>query len=43
VQFLGALVKLGKKATITYIMSVCLSVRLAVRPHGTSRLLLDEF
>ena len=37
-QWLGALAKL-RKATASFIMSV----RLYVRPYGTTRLLLDEF
>jgi hypothetical protein len=37
-EFLGALVKL-RKATISFVISV----RLSVRPYGTSRLPLDGF
>ena len=37
-SFLGAFAKL-RKATISFVMSVCLSVR----PHGTTRLPLDGF
>jgi hypothetical protein len=32
-----------RKATITFVMSVCLSVSTSVRPHGTTRLPLHGF
>ena len=35
--FVGALTEL-RKATIRFVMSICLSVCLSVRPHGTTRL-----
>jgi hypothetical protein len=38
---LGAFAKL-RKATITFVMSICPSVRLSV-PHETTQLPLDEF
>ena len=38
VEFLGAFEKL-RKATVNFVMPVCLSVR----PHGTTRLPLDDF
>jgi len=37
---LGVFAKL-RKETISFVMSVCLSVRPSVRPHGTTRLPLD--
>jgi uncharacterized membrane protein YesL len=39
---LGAFAKL-RKAIASVVMSVCLSVYLSVRPHGTSRLPLNGF
>jgi len=39
---LGAFVKL-QKATISFVMFVCLSVRPSVSPHGITRLQLDGF
>jgi hypothetical protein len=39
---LGAFAKLGK-VTLSYAMSLCLPVYVYVRPHGTARLLLEEF
>ena len=41
-DFSYALTKL-RKATISFVMSVYLSVRLSVRPHGTTRLPLKYF
>jgi hypothetical protein len=42
-EVLGAFPKLSK-ATITFVMSVCPSVRLSVcPPHATTRFLLDGF
>jgi len=38
----GAFAEL-RKATMSFVMSVCLSVRPPARPHGTTRLPLDEF
>jgi hypothetical protein len=38
---LGAFTKL-RKVTISFVMSVCLSV-LSLRPHGTSWLPLEDF
>jgi hypothetical protein len=40
--FLGAFEKL-RKAAISFVMSDHLSVRPSVLPHGTTRLLVDEF
>jgi hypothetical protein len=40
--FLGAYEKL-RKETISFVKPVCPSVPLSVRPHGTTRLPLDEF
>jgi len=39
---LGAFAKL-REATIRFVMFVSLSVCLSVRPHGTTRLPLNEF
>ena len=41
-QFPGAFAKL-RRATISFVMSFCLSLRSSVRPHGTTRLPLDSF
>jgi len=40
--FLGAFAKL-RKATTSFVMSVCLPVHPSVRPYGTTRLKLDGF
>jgi len=41
-RFLGGFVKL-RTASISFVMRVCSYVRLSVRPHGITRLPLDEF
>jgi hypothetical protein len=41
-MFLGALAIL-RKATISFVMSVCRLVRPSVRPHGTTQISLDGF
>jgi hypothetical protein len=40
--FLGVFAKL-RKATISFVMSVCLHNLLSVRPHGTTGLPLNGF
>ena len=39
-RFLGAFA-IFRKVTISFVMSVCLSVCTSVRPHGTTRLPLN--
>jgi hypothetical protein len=41
-QVLGAFAKL-RKATINFVMTVRLSVPPSLRPHGTTRFILDGF
>jgi hypothetical protein len=41
-MFVGAVTEL-RKATISFVTSLSLSLRPSVRPHGTIRLLLDWF
>jgi hypothetical protein len=41
--FLGAFAKLEKKVTVGFVIAVCLSVCLSVRPHGATGLPLEGF